>query len=471
MNWLEMRKRATSLLATAREKQKTLQAGELESAEIDALATEIEQLVDEANKLNASADRLEALETSIGDAESSTAIAATPRSEPDDPEATDPDTARRVLPATVRNREEEDRAGFADLGEFALSVFQASPGAGAAHRVDPRLGGLYNESAGRPGAAATGLSQGVGAEGGWLIPPAFSSAIWDGMRMLPDALLPMTDEFPISAESITLLANAETSRTTGNRYGGVRGYWLEEAEQLTASKPKVRKVKLEPHGLGALVYVTDKLLNNGGAAVTAWLQRACTDELNWLIGNAIIDGNGQGQPLGILRSGGRVTVAKETNQAADSLTQRNVEDMWARMHARARANAVWLINQDVDPELGTMVTVVKNVAGTENVGGFSAGAYNADRDTLKGRPIMRTEWNKTLGDEGDVILADLRSYATAFQRAGISSAMSMHLRFDYNETAFRFITDVDGQPYNAAPLTPANGTNTLSPFVTLADRA
>lgn len=50
--------------------------------------------------------------------------------------------------------------------------------------------------------------------------------------------------------------------------------------------------------------------------------------------------------------------------------------------------------------------------------------------------------------------------------------MSIHLRFDYGETAFRFMFEIDGQPWIAEPLTPFKGSaNTLSPFVTLATRA
>ena len=53
----------------------------------------------------------------------------------------------------------------------------------------------------------------------------------------------------------------------------------------------------------------------------------------------------------------------------------------------------------------------------------------------------------------------------------IESAMSMHLRFDYNESVFRWLFAVDGQPWVISSLTPAKGSNTLSPFVTLQTRS
>ena len=54
---------------------------------------------------------------------------------------------------------------------------------------------------------------------------------------------------------------------------------------------------------------------------------------------------------------------------------------------------------------------------------------------------------------------------------GIMTATSPHLRFDFSETAFRFIFEVDGKPWLLSALTPANGTNTLSTHVTLDARA
>jgi HK97 family phage major capsid protein len=100
-------------------------------------------------------------------------------------------------------------------------------------------------------------------------------------------------------------------------------------------------------------------------------------------------------------------------------------------------------------------------------GGLSQAAYGS----LYGIPVMPIEYAATLGTVGDIILADLSAYASGTQ-GGVDSAMSMHLRFDYAETAFRFMFAVDGQPWLASPITPyKGGSNTLSPFVALATRS
>ena len=84
--------------------------------------------------------------------------------------------------------------------------------------------------------------------------------------------------------------------------------------------------------------------------------------------------------------------------------------------------------------------------------------------------MVITEYSQTVGDVGDIMLGNLGFYAVGVQ-GSIESAMSMHLRFNFAEMALRFMFAVDGQPWIQTAKTPAKGSNTLSPFVTLANRA
>lgn len=356
----------------------------------------------------------------------------------------------------------EDRATkrpFGSFSEFLTSVQGAAvPGQVA---VDPRLAPL---------AAASGMSQGSPAEGGFLVAPQFSSMIWDKLSSDENSLLSMTDNYPVTGESLTFNASAETSRATGSRWGGVRGYWINEADAITTSAPKFRQVRIEPQQMAVAVYVTDKLLRNAGPALEQYVSKAAASEIAFMTGDAIINGDGVGKPKGLLASAATVSVAKESSQVAATIQQENITKMWARLHPRARANAVWLHNVDIEPQLDTLSTVVKNVAGTENVGGYANKVFDSERRTLKGRPLIASEFCATLGTVGDLILADLSGYLSG-TRAGLDSAVSMHVRFLYAEQCFRFIYEVDGQPWLASALTPYKGTATQSTFVTLATRA
>jgi HK97 family phage major capsid protein len=196
--------------------------------------------------------------------------------------------------------------------------------------------------------------------------------------------------------------------------------------------------------------------------------QAFPEEFGFLVDAAIFSGTGAGQPLGILNSGAVVQVAKEAGQAADTVVAENVSKMWARMWAPSRRTSVWLINQDVEPQLD-LLSVPSGAFGMPVYmppGGLSEAPYGR----LKGRPVMVIEHCETVGDAGDIVLADFSQYLLA-DKNGVETATSIHVQFLTDETVFRFVYRVDGEPVWNAALTPAKGSNTLSPFVKLAARA
>ena len=378
------------------------------------------------------------------------------------PKAAGANTSADTKPNISNPRERilnDPTRGFNHLGEFAHCVFAAG---NPSHN--------YRDEASRRLFAAQGMNQNIGSEGGFAVPPAFVTSIWDGLNSGVDSLVGYCDQYPIAdgVDSVTLNANAETSRATGSRYGGVRGYWLAEADQITKSTPKMRQIKVEPKELAVLVYVTDKLLRNGAGALSNFVTKAATDEIRFLINDAIINGTGAGQPLGVLNAGCTVSVSKETGQAAATIVKENIDKMWARLHPRSRQNAIWVHNVDVQPQLDNLAMAV----GTGGVPVYlpPGGIADAPNARLKGRPAMPIEFCATLGTVGDILLLDLSAYIFAM-RGSIRSDVSMNLRLDYAESAFRFMWEADGQPWLASALTPYKGSNTLSTFVSLATRS
>ena len=364
-------------------------------------------------------------------------------------------TGERALSTSVRERVSDDpRNGFKSLGEFATIVKSASAG----NMSDERL---------RIMSAASGMNESQGADGGFLVPQEFATQIWDGGGMNDaNSLLQECDVIPVTGSGITIPANAETSRVNDSRVGGMKGRWMDEAAQLTSGRPKFRNLSLTPKKLGVLVYATDELLADA-QALSAYITKAAGEEINFCVGDAIINGNGAGKPLGVLNSGAYVTVSKESGQAADTLLAENVFKMFARIHPRFRSQAKWYLNQDVIPYLPLLKIGDTPIYVAPGVGA----AQNLDTGLLLGRPVVELEYSKTLGDLGDVIFGAFKGYAAAIKRGeGVQAAASIHLRFDYGETAFRFTFRVDGQPYLKTPITPANGTNTVGHFVVLEAR-
>lgn len=402
----------------------------------------INSLIAQADEAKAKGEAVEAAATALADLDAGIPKVA-------------PASAARPKITDVKPAIENDpKRGFSNMGDFAMSVINASNP--ARQGVDNRL---------LIGAAAQGLNQTVGADGGFDVPPEFNTNIWDGLNEQPDNLLVGTDQYTLeNTESLTLNANAETSRANGSRYGGILGTWLAaEADQIPLSNPSIRQITLTPEEFAVLVPITDKLLRNG-TAMEQYLTRASVDEINFSVSDAIFNGSGAGQPLGLVSHAATVEVATTTT-LAEGITYEDVRNIYSRCHARARRNAKWYINQDLEPSL--MGLKDDNGNAVYLPAGTVAGQPFA---TLLGKPIVEVEYCQTTGTPGDIVFGNLDYYASALRSYGVQSAVSMHLRFDFAETMFRFIFEVDGRPWLSSALTPKNGVNTLSPFVQLAVR-
>lgn len=354
---------------------------------------------------------------------------------------------------------EQPAKGFGSFGEFLQAVRAA--GVSQGRTIDNRL---HQEQR-----AASGMNESIPSDGGFLVQTDHIAEI---MKRTYDksVLANRCRRVPIGANAngLSWLEIDETSRAAGSRWGGVRGYWNNEAGTVTASKTKLMKKRLDLEKLMSLCYVTEELLQDT-TALESLASGLVGDEFAWLLDNAIINGTGAGQPLGIMNSDCLVSVSKESGQVAATIVYENIIKMRARMWAQSRANAVWYINQDCETQLATMAFVV----GTSGVPVYlpAGGASSQPYDTLFGRPVVPIEQCATCGTTGDIILADPSQYLL-IDKGGIKSDVSIHVRFLYDEQVFRFTYRINGMPTWNSVLTPANGaTNTVSPFVALATRA
>lgn len=348
------------------------------------------------------------------------------------------------------NIADDPQGGFPTIGAFAQAVAEGmTPG-----RAQPEALRVY--------AAASGMSQGMGSEGGYAVPREYSTQIWDYLRQNEASLLSYCDVYTVTGESLELLAVDETTRASGSRYGGCIAYWISEAAQKTSTMPKLRRLKLEPQELAAFVYATDKLLRNA-PALNQFIGTAMRTAVMAKVNEAILNGDGVGKPQGVLGGGGLISVVIETGQAAATLVPENVVKMWARR----LGNPIWFMNQTVETQLLLMTLQRGTTMWPVYMppGGLSASPYGS----ILGRPAITTEHCQALGTAGDIGLYDMKAYAVGM-KGTVDSAISIHLRFDYNETAFRLVFEVDGQPWISSEVTPEHG-DTRSPFVTLAARA
>jgi len=350
------------------------------------------------------------------------------------------------------------RWGWRSLGEQAKAIREASRPGGS---VDIRL-----EQRDAP--TTFGVSN-VGADGGFAIAPDFRNSI-NQIIEAEDSLFAMADVLTTTSNSITIPMDDTTPWQTT---GGILANWEGEANQLTQTKPNLTQQTIRLNRLSCLVPVTEELMEDS-AALSSWLSKKAPEKLQFAVNLAIIQGSGAGQPLGILNSNCLVSVVKDTNQDADTVTMPNILGMHMRMYAPARRDAVWFINQDIERQLNSMGFEWVHQSSDGTTGTASTPVYlppggvsQAPFGTLMGRPIFPTQACETLGDQGDIIFASMKQYLGVTKGGGVRQEVSVHLWFDYNMAAFRFDLRIGGQPWWGNTVAARDGTTTYSPFVTL----
>lgn len=310
------------------------------------------------------------------------------------------------------------------------------------------------------------LNEGEGDQGGFLVPEEFRAELL--MLALETAIIrPRARVLPMSGLTVRIPAIRDTTHAT-NVHGGVQAFWVPESGTLTQSEPTFSQVMLTAKKLIGATRVTNEMLRDSSVTFEPLINTLFANAISYFEDDAFINGIGGGQPLGILNADALISVAKETGQAASTLVVENVIKMFSRLMPESMSRAVWVMNSDVIPQLYTLSLAV----GTGGAPMFfpAGGISGAPSATLLGRPIVFTEKAQTLGTAGDVYLVDL-SYYLIGDRQALEMASSAHVRFNTDETDFRFVQRVDGRPWIDSALTPRNGSNTLSPFVSIATRA
>ena len=348
------------------------------------------------------------------------------------------------------NASADPKRGFTTFGDYAAAVQKSGYNRGA---TDQRLAAV-------PGTVG---SEGVGQDGGFLIPPEFSKDIFT-LSLADDSLIPLTDNVEIGTNSM-LFPKDETTPWGSD---GVRAFWQNEGTGATATKPKFGTSLMQLHKLFALVPLTNELLDDT-SALNSYLPKLVARSIMWKANESIINGDGAGRPQGALNANCAVTIAKETGQATQTVLTNNILKMIARLPPGSFPKSCWMITPDALPALFGLTLgnyPIYLPSANPSVGGLQLSPYG----TLMGRPIMVSQHVPGFSAQGDISLVDMSYYRTLTKAGGMQSASSLHLYFDADATAFRTTFRLDGQPKILAPIAQAKGGLNLSPFVMLGAR-
>jgi len=295
------------------------------------------------------------------------------------------------------------------------------------------------------------------ATGGFLVPEELRSSL---LQIALEQSIVRQRATVITMSSLTTsIPFVDATTNVGSVFGGMVFYWVGESASITPTQAKFGRVKLEASKLVGGARIPNELWADA-SALSTWLETAAPMGISFYEDNAFLNGNGVGQPLGMLGSEALVQVSRNTN---DDLKAADLYGMYARMLPQSLGSAVWLVNQTLLPKLFALN------AGTA---GYPIGIINIAGSpfmTLLGRPMIVTEKVPALanGAGNDIVFVDPRYYLIG-DRQAISLDYSEHSRFMNDETELRIIERVDGRPWVQSALTPLNG-DTVSPFVGLTD--
>ena len=308
------------------------------------------------------------------------------------------------------------------------------------------------------------FSSTVPSEGGFLIPEVLRSEL---LRVALETSLirPRARVIPMESLRVPFPAIDETSHAS-TVYGGITAYWTAEGAALTASSPSFGRVVLEASKLTMYTEVPNELISDSAISFQAFLDQIFPEALGFYEDDAFINGNGVGQPLGILKGGNVISITKETSQVAATIVWNNIIKMFSRMLPNSLGRAIWLASIDTFPELATMALTV----GTGGGPVWLSNGVSGPPMTILGRPVYFTEKVPKLGTTGDIAFVDPGMYLIG-DRQVMSATSSPHYKFGNDMTAFRITSRVDGRPWMQSAITPKNSGPTLSPTVTIATRA
>jgi HK97 family phage major capsid protein len=321
-----------------------------------------------------------------------------------------------------------------------------------------------------------------GQTGGYVVPPAFLEQL-QYLQIENTFLRPRAFKQPMSTLTLTIpsldMTTAQSAGTTPV-LGGVKATWTAEAATRAESEPKFRQTELKAHELSFYAVASNTFLADQAVGLDSLLTQIFAWAIGWYTEYAYLQGTGVGQPLGILNCPATLQVTRET---ASQLHMADVMAMYSKLYYMLRGNTdtvFWAAHPSCIPNIlrfndetasSTGVSTgrfawIDHQQGMREAVPESGGMGAQGFGTLLGHPLFITEKLPALGTTGCFCLIDGGKYVLG-DRMDTAVDISPHVNFLTNQTVWRVVWRGDGQPWLNSSVTLADGTYTVSPFVTL----
>jgi HK97 family phage major capsid protein len=305
------------------------------------------------------------------------------------------------------------------------------------------------------------MSEGVGSEGGFLLPAEFEKRVLDA-NLEDEIVRPRAMVYGLRkgrGNSLTIPATADTDHSSFE-VAGITSYWGEEAGTKTKTQPTLRQVEMKINELYAYSETSDILLEDSFIPIGDLIGKLFHQNLKWRFDNAFLNGTGGGQPKGILQSNACGEQSAESGQDASTIAYENLCGMMGKLMPGSFKNSVWLAEISTIPQLLQLSLKVGTAGVYFPVLTGAEGKFN-----MLYRPVIFTEHLPALGSAGCLLLADFSQYLIVLKE-GLRLETSRDFKFRQNQTVFRMVARLDGQTATDSSLTLKSGT-VVYPFVKL----
>ncbi len=345
--------------------------------------------------------------------------------------------------------------GFKDVGDFLQALYRRSKGEGLDARLEPLR------------VTASTIGETVPSSGGFAVPEQFVYRAF-AEDLQDTVLLQLCDKVPMTSDKLGIPGFVDDNHSTSAPFGITWTTIPESGSFGDYAALPFRKINLVAHKSGAIFSASNEWLSDANPEMRNRLEDIFRSSLRWYCESKLWGGTGSGEALGALNGDGALSIAKETGQTAATLLTENIVKMWARLRPGSHSRAIWAANPTTFPMLATLSISIGtggSVVSLLQPSGIAGGPATS----ILGRPLYLSEHLPALGNAGDICLLDPLLYVLGDRKQIIVDA-SPHIRFQYDETAFRAQARFDGQPALSSVLTPANG-DTVAWLVKIAARA
>lgn len=317
------------------------------------------------------------------------------------------------------------------------------------------------------------LAESSGTAGGYVVPPQFSNQLLS-MAVEESIFAQMASKHPMTSLTAQLpYLDIVTPNGAGvsNLLAGIIPTWTAEAAQRTESEPRFRQLELKAYELSMIAVASNTLLADDAVGLDSLLTQLFPKAIAWFTDYAYFQGNGVGKPTGVLNANAKFLVnraspARFQYQDAANMVQRLYGPSAFRKKKVAWCMHPFMLNQLLQMYDGANRPVWIPLSSGAVEFPAQVGGREWSAGKLLGYDVYLTEKLPPPGTPGDVMLLDFEAYILG-DRQQLEIEVSPWPLFQFNQMMYRLVWRGDGQSWLGGPITLADGTSLVSPFIIL----